>query len=370
MTKKPGYIIVLTLLVISLSIGLVTAIVRQVFSYQRQARFSFDKGRVRMLSLSSIEIALSQLSLVLAKEAEQKPQGPPAKSPPAQGATGEKKDNYQQWATKVLPYLNRWQTFDLEGNNGLEGSIRIYIASEQGKISLAYLENSLDQEKKMQEEEQKAAPVQPGPQRPGPQRAPPQPLERKDPLSFIDQLVSNEKEVSIKNALKDFRNQFKRSPDDPSELLRIRGFEKFKDSLFLNTEITDRSFALMDLFTLGFFDSKINPFLLSRSVKKLLGFTESKDSKALAKGVKSSMNWFLDWDKIFEPVYGKKYAALDPVLKVMLATTFAVTSFSVVSYCKIGNVTQKIYALIEVTQPDEEFSPKSLIFKVSRIYWL
>lgn len=176
--------------------------------------------------------------------------------------------------------------------------------------------------------------------------------------------------MSLKGALKDFKTRFKRPPEDPSELLRIKNFDKYKDLLFMNPEASDRSLVIMDLFTTVTPDAKINPFLASRSLKKLLGFTESSDNKALAKGVKSSMNWASDWDKVLAPVYGKTYASLDPAVKEMLSPAFKVTAFSVLSSCQVGSITQRVYALLEVAESNEELAPQSIVFRISKIYWL
>ena len=391
MKKQPGYILVLTLMIISLAVGLVTAIVRQSFNYRRQLCTSIERGRVRMFALSSLEIALAQVSRVVAKNATQKESvkqpaaSPQAKQPPAPqqagGTAGDKKDPMQEWAEKVFPYLNRWQTFDFDGStDGFEGVMRIYIASENGKLNIASLEKSVEQKQPAAQSPprtpqnpqqgrgapppatQGSATQGSGARQPGQQQSGQQPSsqqnEKKDALTFVDQLFMKDKEVSLRGALKDFKTRFKRPPEDPSELLRIKNFDKYKDLLFMNPEASDRSLVIMDLFTTVTPDAKINPFLASRSLKKLLGFTESNDTKALAKGVKSSMNWASDWDKVLAPVYGKTYASLDPAVKEMLSPAFKVSAFSVFSSCKVGSITQRVYALLEVAESSEELAHK------------
>lgn len=417
MEKRPGYIIVLTLLVTALAVALVTAIVRQTFTYRRSLTASFEKTRARMLALSSLEIALAQLSLVVPKD--KAPSQPAQKSPTPQakpGQAGDKKDPIVQWSQQVLPLLNRWQKFEFDGTGGLEGTVRIYLSSEHGKINVALLQDdataspsapaSPQNQQRPGGPQQGAGPQRGGPQggaqrtqpqqRPGqqgpgaqrggpqggaqqrpqqgagPQQAAGQQKPKTDVLGFIDKLFSADKEVSLKNGLKDFKSSFKRTLDDPSELLRIRSFKEYKDSMFIPSDITGtgRSLFLMDLFTTATSDGKINPFLLSRSLRKLMRFSEVKDVKGLVKGVKSSFNWAVDWDKIFAPVYDKVYASLDPAFKELLTTSFKVQSFSVLSYAKVGSTTQRLYALIEADEVEEEFGPASMIFRISRIYWL
>ena len=77
-----------------------------------------------------------------------------------------------------------------------------------------------------------------------------------------------------------------------------------------------------------------------------------------------------DWDAVLAPRYGKNFAAFDPAIQKVFAGAFEAKAFSVVSYCTVGKVTQKVYAVLEVTEPDKELSPKSVIFKVTKLYWL
>ena len=60
------------------------------------------------------------------------------------------------------------------------------------------------------------------------------------------------------------------------------------------------------------------------------------------------MNWEQDWDSILSPIYGKKYAALGKEITELFANEFEATAFSVVSYCSVGSVTQKMYAVLEL----------------------
>ena len=81
------------------------------------------------------------------------------------------------------------------------------------------------------------------------------------------------------------------------------------------------------------------------------------------------MDWSTDWDEILAPRYAKNFAAFDPTIQELFATAFEAKAFSVVSYCTVGKVTQRLYAVLEVTEPDNDLSPKSVIFKVTKLYW-
>jgi type II secretory pathway component PulK len=188
-TAKPGYIIMLTLLIIAAAVALISAVVSQAFSYQRQARLVREKAQARMLILSSLELASSKLSHVIEKEKEEKKK---AEEPEAQKK--EALDPLQKWLLEVLPVLNRWQKFEFkEETDELEGSVSLYITSEDGKINL----RSFDDQMKGEESTEKES----GPKKEEAGEPKKAPQETKRPLDRIDELFKNEKGVGIKDAL-------------------------------------------------------------------------------------------------------------------------------------------------------------------------
>ena len=66
----------------------------------------------------------------------------------------------------------------------------------------------------------------------------------------------------------------------------------------------------------------------------------------------------------------EKVSRLEKGIAQLFSSEFEATAFSVVSYCTVGSITQKIYALIELSEPGPEVSSKSMIFRVSKLYWL
>jgi hypothetical protein len=359
--KRPGYIIVVTLLVISFAIALLTAIVQQSFSYQKQSRLALDRAKARMLAVSSLQIAVSQVSQVIYEDEEEKSD----KADGKEKKTAQVLEPLQKWLLKVLPVLNRWQTIELNDPSiGLEGVVKLYIMCEQGKINLNAFEKELDGLQKEEDDEKKKD-----------EKGPRGPLqkEKRGALTALDEYVKKEKEISIKEVLKQFKHNFKRMPEDPTELLRIRQFEKLKNLIFIPTEEVKKQFFIMDLFTVRPGSGKLNPWLLSRSVKTLLGLKEKGDAKIdkdFVKDIKPSMQWSTDWDKVLAQRYGKNFAAFETAIQELFASEFEAKAFSVVSYSTVGMVTQKLYALLELTEPGPGISSKSLIFKVSKLYWL
>jgi type II secretory pathway pseudopilin PulG len=373
---KPGYIILLTLLVVAAIVALLTAVVQQSFSYQQQARVSIEKARARMLALSALEIAMSQLSTVIIEEEKQSKDNTKDTSKNKAQAMLEP---VQKWLLKVLPLINHWQKISVQ-EEGLEGTIELYLACEEGKFNLAAFKPESRSEKEVvqktvQQDTQKNEGQQQGQVAKNEQKGlTEEKNQEKGALEALDELFKKVYDVSMHEAFKRFMQDFKRLPEDPTELLRITYFAKLKDRLFTPRTQDQRGLFIMDLFTFRpLATEKVNPWLLTASAKKLLGLQEKNgtvDVNELVKKIKPEMQWETDWDEIFAPLYGKNFAGFDPALQKVFATAFEATSFSMVSYCTVGSITQRIYAVLEVTEPDKELSPKSVIFKVKKLYWL
>ncbi len=374
---RKGYIILLTLLVISAITVLLTSVVHQSISYQRSVRLAADKARARMLALSSLELAMSQLSTVVPKE--EKTEGKKNdKEKDEKDQTKDILEPVQKWLLKVLPSINHWQTIEIT-EPGLEGTIKMYLACEEGKFNLAAFE---EEGKKKDEPEEKEGEAQKDTGKDA--KEPPKNNKKKKqqkkngepeqgPLAALDDLFKKLHDVSMKEAFKRFLAEHKRLPEDATELLRIPYFAKLKDRLFTPLKKEHRGLYIMDLFTVRPKGSEtVNPWLLTASAKTLLGIRESKGelNEEFVKKIKPNMNWEQDWDEVLAPRYGKNFAAFDPAIQKVFASAFEAKAFSVVSYCTVGSVTQKIFAVLEVAEPDEELSPKSVIFKVTKLYWL
>jgi hypothetical protein len=354
-TEKSGYIIILTLLIVGAATALLTTIVQQSLSYQQRVRLAQDKARARMLALSSLEIAISELSTVVFADEEKKPDEKEEHKKEEQ----EVLEPVQKWLIKVLPSLNHWQTIEVD-QEGLEGTIKLYLASEDGKFNLAAFKE------KEGEKEPQSTPEAPEAKKLG---ASPQ----ENPLQALDELFKKNYDTSMYEAFKRFMTDYKRMPEDPTELLRISYFAKVKDRLFTPLKKEHRGLYIMDLFTFRpQAINKVNPWLLTASAKTLLGLSEGTvtlTDQDLVKKMKPSMNWEEDWDEIFAPRYGKNFAAFDPAIQKLFSPTFEALAFSVVSYCTVGKVTQRIYAVLGLAEPDKDLSPKSGIYKVTKLYW-
>ncbi len=385
MKKNQGYILPLTLMIISMAVILVTSVIQRAMSYQRQARLMLDREQARNLALSSLEIALSKICLVVPKgapqEKEQAAQAAPAQA--QQKEEAQKKEGWQkpppmqQWLLQILPVLNKWQTIELTEKEGITGTLSFYISSEQGKISLEHLSTLLESESKQKQQAAQAAQQQAPPQN-GQQSNAQQPGQTKNLLTVFDELIKKEMEVSIRQVLKEAQGKYKRPLEDFSELVPLKSFTPLKDKLFVTRPTAQQQrgkqqLFVTDLFTTASSSGTLNPWLLSNSLKAILGFKENKEvkiNKEFVKDLKPTMNWQTEWDKILAPFYGKKFANIPQEIRALFGAQFEATAFFVVSYAQVGGVTQKVAALLEVTEPPAYLSPKSIIFKVSKLYWL
>jgi Tfp pilus assembly protein PilX len=356
--KQQGYVLVLTILMISISTVLLTAIIQNALNYQRLVRLAFDREQARALALSGIELALSQISLI--EEPQQATAGGNQEKKEQQAGSEEKKDKAQsfeqRWLKQLLPIINTWQTISLtEATAGVTGTIRLYVSCEQGKINMRYLDQAIkadqEAEKKKVDQSQSQKPEARG--------------ENKTYGSVIDQLIKKELDVSIVQALKKIQTQLGRSIEDPTEL-------RLNKNIFVSPD-GKQKISIMDLFTTVDNSGKLNPWLFSRSLRVILGLTEKdqhKNGQDLISKFKPSMQWQKDWDEIFAPRYGKKFDSIPKEVSALFASQFEATAFSVVSYGQVGTITQKVSALLTEEEASTQSPSKGVTFKVAKLYWL
>lgn len=376
---KKGYVLPTTLMIISIAIALLTSVMSRSFLYQDTVSFELKKQRVRMLAFSGIQIAMAQASLVLPEDkksdadSKAKSAEAAAKSQNAQ-KTSEQLTPAQQHIVQLLPIVNKWQTFKLNENaDGIDGTIQIYISCENGKFNLTRMselltvkdatgeKNQKTQEANKKEEASKkqatAGPVKTWPE-------------------TVSQLLEQAGIAGFSKTLISFKEKNGRAPDDPTELLTQEAIKAFKTNIFLSQpekSILKSPIYLMDLFTTATSTERLNPWLLSASVATLLGFKRNSEKfnvKEKIKEVRPFTNWSQQWNKLLEPLYGKKFEAIQKEITPLFAASFDASVCSVTCYAQIQNATQKIYAIIEKVNPPTGISSKSVVFKIKRLYWL
>lgn len=351
--QRKGYIIVMTMLIIALAVAIVTYIYKRGTVYNPLAQLIAHKEKARMLTMSGLQIALAKLGAPLEKKKDEKnkQESPPqdaTKDTPGQkkGAAGEQ-DISLLYQT-LLPRLNRWQRFVLkEEIDGVDAEIRIAISCEEGKINLNQIYD-FDKKQFRKTADKKV-----------------------DWEAIFKELCTVlEKQMNGKelfDAFKKFLNGRTQPFNDVTELLLIKEFEFFKDTIFYDPPAvgtkTDKSVVrplyLTDLFTLYTNQHEIDPWLFSDSVCCLFGLPRAQSSdfedrvkimEPVLKNIKSTYTWKSDWKPSLEPIYQKELQSLPKGIESVLQATTKPTIFSVTISATYGRVTQRLYVIVERTK--------------------
>lgn len=368
-SRRSGYVLALAMGFVAVVSVLVTGLVHRVIVFHRVQYALVDREQARLLALSGINIAIAQITDAQKagekkkdekqNQAQKPQQAPAAGAKQAQGAKtpasqtpaqAQGEVSIKDQLTKLTAIINRWQTFALPKEAGVEGTCEMYIASERGKIDLNSIYD-FSQRK----------------------------FVKRDGFDGekICQLVGEKLSSVLKSGnfvelLTTFLKERGHPLDDISQLVADKRFEKLRDHLFVTP---NDGVALYDLFTVETQQAQIQPWFISSSIGSVLGFKVGKalDAKIWQKSLEKlpasvgTLIWQQQWDTLVAPVYGKEYAKLANEVKSMFAQKFESAPFSVVSYGKFGAFTTKVYAIIE-EKKSEQGTPAG--FGIRKLYWL
>jgi len=366
-SKKSGYVMIFTLIMISLLAALVTYLANRTIPYVSYTAAILEREKAKLLALGGIQMGLSQLAWAAAE-----PEGKKKKSADSKDQQTEKPEEQdKRFLQTILPHLNRWQKFSLtKQQDGIDGEIQFAIMCEDGKLNINEI---YDFEKhafigkggKADEDFEKI--MEP----------------------FFKEL---EKKSGGKELFKSFATFMKNREyklNDVTELLTVKAFEPFKNKLFYEPPLPGTketptqeqkkpTLYLADIFTVWSGGKEIQPWLLSNSMCGLLNLDVvkagdlEKRKKNIKKGLeqfKPQAKWEDDWDKELAPIYGKNFNIVPKFIKPLLATRFGPTVFSVLSYGKVGEVTQRFLAIIEKGRPSQEQDGRANV-TIRKLYWL
>jgi hypothetical protein len=354
---RSGYILTLTLMIISLLVVLITYISFKSSAFVPLSRAMINRQKAYALALSGVHIACAQLAQEHKKAAQQAPEASEkehkSKNDPKEQATALLKD--------LLPIKNRWQHFNLKkAADGLNGTISICIVSEEGKLNI----NQLFDYKKQKFVGEGSAKGD----------------AKKMFQKLFDALKPHLNNTDLFPAFEKFLKERQYKLRDVTELLTIKEFEIFKKNVFYEPsdqgESEKRPVYLTDIFTVWSGKPTVEPWLFSDSISALLGLKRADGKESIPKAqiddalkkFKVQTNWSTDWDHVLAPLYGKKFNTLPQGIDAFIATTFGPSTFSVLSYGKIGSMTQKVLAIIERTVSSDDDAQINVIIK--KIYWL
>lgn len=354
--KQSGFILVLTTMILSIAIIIVSQLVNK-----GMLSISFDKTviereKAKLLAQSGVQIAMSQLSIDLTSSSTaQKP------TPEASKQVSLKLNEFLE---KIFISLNRWQKVILKKDtDGIDGEINFCVVCENGKIPLNEI---FDFEKKKFINEGAAQ------------------GDVKKALKEVFLAMkkfTNDKDLfdTFEKILKQRQYKF----NDPTELLNDKEFAKaFKTKVFYEPPRSSmeeaeklRAIYLTDIFTV-FSQGALQPWFLSDSLQGILMLkrAQSDDIKQRTELVKQLLkekpiNTFSSisslWDTYLQRFYGKDFKSIPSEITSTFTLKFEPSSFSVLSYGIVGNITQKIVAVIERVKSSDTHT-----FIIKKMYWI
>jgi len=327
-TKTPGFVLVLTLLILSALIVMVTAIYNRVVVYAHYSRTIKKREQAKTLALSGIQCAIQSLENILNKKEE------------------ENKAGKKSSIIRALDLLDTWHTLNLDTVNiPPDTSLEWYVSSEIGKINLYEL---FDAKNKKYKIDQKSK------------------IDLGKMLGELGELGKK-----LEKELPQFFLGRSYEPQELTEFLTLPALDTLKNKLFLQKKGKPPFF--MDLFSLHEGPHTLNPFCLSVSVKNLLGFQTNAESKKklIAALEKLSFGGSLEveWDKKFAEIYGKSWKEIPETLRKLFVIDPEPFLFSVTSCARVGAVTQKVYALVK-QESNKKTNKAVKRFVTQHIYWI
>lgn len=363
--NKSGYILVLTLIMMALATAIVTRLFYQGSAFLPLANLAIERQKAKNLALGGVQLALSKLNSLPKVDLDEQKKAP-------------KKSKEQQFLMQVLPIINQWEVVNLNQEvDGIDGKIQFCLSCENGKINLnqlydfnQHIFSDLNVQKKdsnLQDKVKKTS---------GHEEA------LRLLLMQIGKITKQEEDFkNALDALISFLSKRKYQLLDVTELLEIPAFAYFKTHVFceppkLNDQDRDsyvqKSIYLTDLFTVSTASSKLEPWLLSDSMITILDFPKAGASDIMkrtaavnewVKEFKVNSQWQTAWDKTAGLMYGVNFNAVPKPAVNLFENKFNPKFFSVLSYGTVGNITQKVCAIIK-----SQTQGKTASFVVEKLY--
>lgn len=351
--SSSGFILILTLSIIALSIILVTSISNKSGSYVPFARLAVDRQKAHALAYGGIQLALSQLATAAQGTQKTKPT---------------ELDHAKELLTTLLPIQGQWQTFKLKNReDGFDGQIEICITCESGKINLNRVYDF--EKKKFIGEGQKTGDY------------------KKIMQALFEQITPIVHGTDLFKGFEKFLKERQYNIQDITELLTIKEFEVFKNILFYEPPLSKqaeknepkkRTVFLTDLFTVWSNHATIIPWLISPSLQTALNFQPIqpgviKEREMIQNQLKNftiKTEWDTKtWDSQITPLYTITFKSLPEFATSLFDNVFEPTIFSVLSCAKVGTITQRLLAIV---QRDKSLQQDSAAFgvKIKKLYWL
>jgi hypothetical protein len=365
-TESSGYILIFALMFMSILVLLLNQLYTKSVVHAKFVQTMIEREKAKLVAFGGVQLAMSYLSdkdLSITTPAQQKQKTPD--------------ETAKTFMEKLLPVLNRWQTIELnEKADGIEGTIKICLMCEDGKININTLYD-FDSHTFINEGK---------------------PGDGKKVLQYI--FASIKPFVGERNLFEEFEKFLKQRHyklNDVTELLTIKEFDLFKEFLFYEPPHREQKkqsdmqqaatqdqkkkplVYLTDIFSIWPDKPMIEPWLLSDSLRVLLQFKRAeaggsveqaeKEAREALKNFKKSTVWQQEWNKVLLPMYGKDFNSISKEISAMFSGTFEPKIFSVLCYGTVGQMTQKLFVVLERLLPSGDAQGEQGV-KIKRIYWL
>lgn len=349
--NQPGYILALTLAFISMLMFLGAYVANKGLVFSSYSRTVINREKAAQLARGGIQLALSQIAgepVVRQKDA-------PAAQKEAQKndkRSAEQPTDGKQVLKQLLPVLNKPQTFTLKQSiEGINGTVAIAIGSEEGKINLNAIYD-FDKHKFIGEGNAQG--------------------DMKKMMQEVFTLIKERTGADLFSEFEKYLKERKYPLNDVTELLMIKGFEVFRNTVFLDPFAplrTDKKqpVFLTDLFTVESARSGIEPWLLSPSLLAVMNLKRGteKSIEDLLKTFKERTDWKTDWANSLKNLYAVDYAALPKGISSLFTAAFEPQFFNVVSEGTVGGISVRMLAIIERTKPGQDGKAGVFIRKIT-----
>ena len=359
--KKDAYVLIFSLAIMSVVSVLTFQLMRMAYVGYHFDKTMIDRERAEMLALGGVNLAMVQLTV---KESK--------KDKKTQTSNDKQKTGIIGLLNRVLPLLNRWQKFNLvQDIDGIDGQMKLCISCEDGKINLNEAFEFNKKEFKQQYKDILGSLYFKGQENTKGEilkRLTEYFKKRGRPIDDISQLHSG--------AIPQIRTLFYQPPDIP----------KRRRDAKPNTDL-----ALMDIFTIWSSSDQMEGLLLSDSVSAVFGLrrpraydevVRKKQTKEVIENFKKDQdqNTKEYWNSV-KPLYEQ---GSDSTIweKKVFSSKFEPKVYSVLSSGKVGDVEQRLLAIIEKSdlptkstkdQGKKKERGKKQIpqpFKILRMYWI
>jgi len=378
--KKHSFVLLFALSILALVTILTNQLLRTVYVGWHFDRAMVEREHAEMLALGGLNIAIAQLTI---EKKKPKKETQTEEKLTKEELAKKKKKEFSNFLQQILPHINRWQTFALDEKiDGITGELKLCITCENGKINI---NEAFD----FQKHEFK-------------------PIYKK----FLERLKFRGKEKSTGKFLKNltiFLKKRNRKIEDISQLqedvassISQLFYEPPKPTAKKKDAKPNTILAVQDIFTIWTKSDKLEALFLTDALCCMLGLRRPQAYDAQIRKEK-----FKDFIKNFDPKIDqnteKYWLMVNPLYETknptklkdlkIFSSKFEPTVYSVLSSGKVGNVEQRLLAIIKKITPErqptkqkepdnnkteekkeksekkttKEFSKK---FKIVRLYWI